>query len=84
MAEIEKAVKDSGGPVVVAARLGVMTQRLCNWFVRGVPTEYCRPLIDAVDGRLTVEDLRPNDWWRIWPELIDDEHPIPEPTEKAV
>ena len=28
-------------------------------------------------GAITRRDLRPGDWWLIWPELVTDEYPIP-------
>lgn len=34
-------------------------------------------------GAVTRRDLRPNDWWLIWPELVTDEHPIPPATVDA-
>lgn len=42
--------------------------------------------IEQATGRAVMRwDLRPDDWWRIWPELISDEHPAPAvPTERAI
>lgn len=28
-------------------------------------------------GQVTRRDLRPLDWWRIWPELITEDFPVP-------
>lgn len=35
-------------------------------------------------GQVTRRDLRPEDWHRIWPELVTDEHPAPDPQPAAV
>lgn len=69
MDDFEQIMKDAGGTTAVAGRLGVTAQRLSNWGARGVPLEHCRPFIKATGDRLHVSDLRPNDWWIIWPEL---------------
>ncbi len=34
-------------------------------------------------GAVTRRDLRPHDWWLIWPELVTDEHPIPQLAQQA-
>lgn len=79
------AVDAAGGPAVVASTIARLTgrdisvQRLCNWMTRGVPVEFCRPFVEAVDGLVAVDDLRPHDWWLIWPELVDTDHPAPNP-----
>jgi len=39
------------------------------------------------DRAVTRRELRPTDWWAIWPELVTDEFPAPapaEPTPQAV
>lgn len=69
MANLDRVIKEAGGAAPVAAKLGVSIQRLWNWTERGVPIEHCRALVDAVEHRVEVWDLRPADWRRIWPEL---------------
>ena len=32
--------------------------------------ENCTAIEQATDGNVMRWDLRPDDWWRIWPELI--------------
>lgn len=38
---------------------------------RPVPIERCVPIEHATEGRVMRWDLRPDDWWEIWPELIE-------------
>jgi len=45
--------------------------------------EYCVAIEVATAGAVTRRDLRPDDWHRIWPELVTDEFPAPEPTPAA-
>jgi len=46
---------------------------ISNWLARGTtpnPT-YCSAIERATNGAVTRQDLRPHDWWLIWPELDD-------------
>lgn len=45
--------------------------------------EYCVAIEKATDGKVTRWDLRPGDWWRIWPELVDAPGAPPLPKEPA-
>lgn len=68
----ELAINDAGGPTKVAAALGVSAQAVCFWRdgKRRFPVEFCAPL-EMLCGRAVRRwDLRPDDWHRIWPELI--------------
>jgi DNA-binding transcriptional regulator YdaS (Cro superfamily) len=46
--------------------------------------EYCVEIERATDGGVRRWDLRPNDWHRIWPELIDADGAPPVPQQEAV
>ena len=65
---LEGAIAAAGGPTAVARKLGVTAQRLSNWTSRGVPVQYCWALLEAIEHRLTISHLRPNDWEQIWPD----------------
>lgn len=82
-------------PLIIAARwagnaarladiIGVSPQALSNWRVRGsVPIEHCVAIEKATCESVTRRDLRPDDWERIWPELVTAEHPAPVRPEKV-
>lgn len=42
-----------------------------------VPIERCPAIEMATEGEVTRRDLRPTDWWMIWPELVTDDFPAP-------
>jgi len=67
---IERAIEHCGGATKLAQLLGVTAQRLNNWVARGVPIEHCSAVEKATHGAVRRWDLRPDDWHRIWPELI--------------
>ena len=79
MDQIERAIKDAGGPAAVAARLQVSIQRLSNWTTRGVPVEFMRPLEAATGNRVRCWHVFPTTWHRIWPELVGSEGAPPVP-----
>lgn len=81
MDRIRQAISDEGGPAVVAGRLGISVQRLCNWIDRGVPVDHAAAFEESVRGTVRRWELRPDDWYRIWPELIGapGAPPIPAP-----
>lgn len=39
----------------------------------------CAAIERATGGAVTRREMRPDDWWLIWPELVDAEHPAPVP-----
>jgi DNA-binding transcriptional regulator YdaS (Cro superfamily) len=82
MTALAKAIDEIGGPTKVAGLLGVSAQAVCFWRdgKRQFPVEHCAVL----DSLTTVRrwHLRPDDWHRIWPELIGSEGAPPVPAEQ--
>lgn len=72
MANLATAVDLAGGQAALASSLGVKQQHVWNWLNRpsGVPVEHCAAIERATSGAVRRWDLRPDDWHRIWPELI--------------
>jgi DNA-binding transcriptional regulator YdaS (Cro superfamily) len=79
MNSIERASEAVGGQSALAAKLDVSPQAVYQWAkgLRSVPVERCAAVERATSGIVTRRDLRPNDWWLIWPELVTSEHPAP-------
>ncbi|HBE20085.1 MAG TPA: hypothetical protein DDW51_21330 [Cyanobacteria bacterium UBA11367] len=55
----------------LARRTGIHDVSLVHWRdgKRPVPIPRCTQLEVATGGLVTRKDLRPGDWWKIWPEL---------------
>ena len=62
----------AGGPTKVAGVLGVSAQAVCFWRdgKRQFPVEHGAALEDMPGVTVRRWDIWPNDWHRIWPELI--------------
>lgn len=45
---------------------------------RAPSPENCVAIEQATAGAVSRRELRPDDWHRIWPELVTPEHPAPE------
>lgn len=71
----------------VAARAGLASAFLSQISngLRATPAERAADLERATDGAVRRWDLRPDDWHRIWPELIGTEGApeVPEAREEA-
>jgi DNA-binding transcriptional regulator YdaS (Cro superfamily) len=67
----------------LARKLGISPVLVSQWRngYRPIPVERCSDIERATDNAVTRRDIRPDDWHRIWPELIDVDHPAP--VEKA-
>ncbi|MCU0920183.1 MAG: helix-turn-helix domain-containing protein [Burkholderiaceae bacterium] len=74
-----------GGQTDLGRALGCPPQLVSQWCrkVRPVPLDRCPDIERATSGAVTRRDLRPDDWHRIWPELVNDEHPAPEEARSA-
>lgn len=55
----------------MASSLGVTPAALGNWKLRSVPIEHC-PTIERLTAKaVRRQELRPDDWHLIWPELAE-------------
>ncbi len=75
---LDRAAKQVGGVVALARAIGASDSAPSMWKARGVvPVERCTDIERATGGVVTRRDLRPDDWHRIWPELVTHQHPAP-------
>jgi DNA-binding transcriptional regulator YdaS (Cro superfamily) len=79
MDALNRAIEAATGVSELARRIGVTQSAVSNWRARGapVPVDHCATIEKAVGGAVTRRDLRPDDWWKVWPELVTAEHPAP-------
>lgn len=63
----------SGTSAALAAKIGVTPGFVSQWRSghRPIPIERCVEIEAATDGLVTRQELRPDDWQKIWPELIE-------------
>jgi len=62
-----------GGTSTLARILGRSSSEVSQWISghRPIPITYAAAIERATNGLVTRRDLRPNDWWAIWPELAE-------------
>jgi DNA-binding transcriptional regulator YdaS (Cro superfamily) len=55
----------------LARSLNLPAQLIGQWAngIRAVPVFRCIAIERATAGAVTRRDLRPDDWWQIWPEM---------------
>lgn len=70
------------GAMGLAGILGVTPGLISQWKqgVRPIKVERCVEIERVTNRQVMRWDLRPNDWWQIWPELIDHPDAPPVPT----
>ncbi len=69
---LDVAGQTVGGITKLARALGVGQSNLSNWKRRGrIPVEFHAQIEEFSGGKYTRRDLRPKDWHKIWPELVD-------------
>ena len=61
-----------GTAAAIARQLGVHPVMVSQWAsgLKEVPAERCTAIEQATAAKVRRWDLRPDDWHRIWPELI--------------
>jgi DNA-binding transcriptional regulator YdaS (Cro superfamily) len=64
---------ERGRATALASKLGISPSYLSQLANGQAPAspERCVEIWRATDGEVTRQDLRPDDWDRIWPELVD-------------
>lgn len=80
------ANEERGRGLMLAKALGVQPPSVSDWITgkKAVPLERCTAIERATDGAVTRQDLRPDDWAQIWPELADAQVPIASPVADVV
>ena len=73
MSPYADAIERAGGPSKVASLLGLSVQAICFYRdgKRQFPPEHCAIL--SAESGIPRWVMRPDDWHRIWPELIGTE-----------
>lgn len=70
MNALDLAISTAGSQQALADHVGVVQSAVANWLKRGrVPSEHCLAIEIATGGVVGRKDLRPDDFWRIWPDL---------------
>lgn len=71
MNQLHAACVITGGQAALSRQLGVTAAAVNQWLkgLRPVPARHCVAIEAATKGAVTRQDLRPNDWQLIWPEL---------------
>jgi hypothetical protein len=74
-----------GGTAAVASRVGVRLASVSEWRRKGIPDGRLIELGAEIEQRTPLRrwDLRPDDWHRIWPELVGADGAPPVPVEPA-
>ncbi|WP_294261546.1 Cro/CI family transcriptional regulator [uncultured Comamonas sp.] len=62
---------ERGRAAALARALGVKPVVVSRWGsgAKPVPIERCLAVERATDGLVSRQDLRPKDWWVMWPEF---------------
>lgn len=83
--DLNRYLKSPGAMSVgqLRAAIGVKSDAQIRQWQHGyadrVPSpEYCVAIERATNGAVSRRDLRPDDWYRIWPELVNVEFPAPQ------
>ncbi len=68
---IASAIKSVGSASALARALNVTPQAVFFWRNgdRSIPADKCLAIERATAGVVTRRDLRPDDYWLIWPDL---------------
>ena len=76
MNALSRAIEAVGGVSRLAGLVGVSPSAPSMWRARGsVPPQHCAEIERVTSGLVKRQDLRPNDWHRIWPELKEPNMP---------
>lgn len=67
MDALNRAIVIVGSQKALADKTGVVQSAVANWLRRGnVPAEYCLAIEIATEGKVTRQQLRPDDHHKIW------------------
>lgn len=67
-----KEYTDKHTQIALAKSIGAAPSFVNQWVkdARPVPPIFCVAIESATNGQVTRQELRPDDWQAIWPELV--------------
>jgi DNA-binding transcriptional regulator YdaS (Cro superfamily) len=73
--KLSQFIEVHGQQTKLAREIAAQPQLVWQWArgVRPVPIERCVAIERATGGAVTRQDLRPDDWQSIWPELAQEQ-----------
>lgn len=79
MKPLDRAIEVAGGVTKLAHLTGVRQSVISNWRARGTLIEplLCARIERVTKGAVTRQQLRPDDWQEIWPELVASGETLP-------
>ena len=68
-----------GSQTSLAKVLGVKPPVVNQWlnFIRPVPPKICVAIERVTEGKVTRKELRPEDYWELWPDLATPQEELP-------
>ena len=69
------AIAETKNLAQFARDVGVSINAAWQWKEgkRPVPAHHCKKIVEISKGKVSLQDLRPDDWIQIWPELAEQE-----------
>lgn len=63
--------QERGRNLAIAQLVGVTPPVVSDWCTgkKAIAAEHCKAIERFTDGEVTVQDMRPLDWHKYWPEL---------------
>ena len=73
---IERAITQLGGLSAFASAVGVKPPTVVEWRknIRPIPPKRCVSIERLTGYKVTRQEIRPDDWQEIWPELVEQQH----------
>lgn len=73
IASVNQACQIAGGQRALAKQLRISYGQVHQWAAgtRSVPIRYCQRIVELTKGAVTLQSLRPIDWYLVWPDAQD-------------
>ncbi|MGV2862123.1 transcriptional regulator [uncultured Achromobacter sp.] len=71
---LELACSLAGSKAALARLIDALPQQIGNWLTRDkeIDPVYCARIESVLEGQVTRQQLRPDDWQAVWPELAEE------------
>ena len=66
---------ERGRGISLAAQIGFSQPTVSDWGTekKAIPAEHCKTIERLTGGLVTCQEMRPHDWHKYWPELVQEQ-----------